>query len=459
LLVILLVLGSAVYLLLDYSLTAEIDRNLENKADEVLKSTRVVGTLPFFLRQIVLPDVEVFAAPDVYLQVMAGNGEIAVKSQNLGNYTLPAPYNIKEELVREKKSFVTLSVQNEKLRMVVKPLLLGGELVGILQVARPLKPVTLALARLRGIIILGGFVSLFISLFLGWFMSGKVLKPIEDLTGEARAIGEEKDFRRRVKYEGPKDELGELAVTFNTMLESLEEAYGRLNASLLAQQRFVADASHELRTPLTSIQGNVDFLRKLCEEGRDIQLEKEVLSDIDSETRRLSRLVKELLTLARADAGFNLELSPVDIAPLLEDTVRQARYLVKGQVFETDLEEASGAVIKADADYFKQMLLIFFDNAFKYTPSGKRVLFSAKRRGEKLALVFEDEGQGIPPKDIPHLFERFYRAKESRTGEGTGLGLAIASWIAGQHHGEITVKSEYGRGSVFTILVPLLRLF
>jgi len=459
LLAILIVLGSAVYLLLDYSLTAEIDRNLDSKANEVLKSTRVVGTLPFFLRQIVLPDVEVFAAPDVYLQVMAGNGEIAVKSQNLGGYTLPAPADIKERLLREKRVFVTLSVQNEKLRMVVKPLSLGGELVGILQVARPLKPVTLALARLRGIILVGGVFSVFVSLLLGWFMSGKALKPIEDLTKDARAIGEEKDFRRRVKYEGPRDELGELAVTFNTMLESLEEAYGRLNDSLQAQKRFVADASHELRTPLTSIRGNVDFLRKLCEEGRDINLEKEVLADIDSETRRLSRLVKDLLTLARADAGFNLELAPVEAAPLLEDSVRQARHLVKGQVFEADTSGAAGAVIAADADYFKQMLLIFFDNAFKYTPAGKKVSFSAETRGEKLALVFKDEGQGIPSKDIPYLFERFYRGQESRTGEGTGLGLAIAKWIAGQHRGEITVDSEYGRGTVFTVFVPLLSLF
>lgn len=462
LLLILCILGLFVYLFLDYSLTSEIDRNIEQQADKVIGSTRVVGSLPFFLRQVVLPDVEVFAAPDVFLQVMATNGDIAVKSNNLGNYDLPVPQQAMQEVLERGSSFITFSfenVDNQKLRMVFKPILLDGEIVGILQVARPLAPVYAALSQLRSVLVWGGLAAIIISLGLGWFISGRTLRPIRELTSDAKKIGEERDFQRRVRYQGPMDDLGELAITFNTMLGSLEKAYSRLTESLQAQKRFVADASHELRTPLTSIQGNVDFLIKTGSLHQENSLNTEVLADISSETKRLSRLVKDLLTLARADAGFSLEMVEIELLPLLEESTRQARHLVKGQDFVAELKEARGLVIKADGDYLKQMLLIFFDNAFKYTPAGKKVIFKVSVIDNEVVLIFQDEGPGIPETELPHLFERFFRVQNSRTGEGAGLGLAIAKWIIDQHQGRITVESAKGQGSVFSIYLPVLRFF
>jgi signal transduction histidine kinase len=459
LVLIILILGSSVYLLLEYSLIAEIDRNLDQKANEVLRSTRVVGNLPFFLRQVVLPDVEVFAGPDVYLQIVANNGEIATKSNNLGEYNLPVSNEAIENVNPRYSSFSSFNIENEKLRMVIKPLFLDEDVVGILQVARPLQTVNLALARLRSILFLGGLASLFVSLLLGWIMSGKALQPIRDLAGEAKTIGEDRDFQRRVSYHGPNDEIGGLAITFNNMLGRLDEAYQRLADALKVQQRFVADASHELRTPLTSIQGNVDFLLKKQTEEKSSALDGEVLADISSETRRVSRLVKDLLTLARADAGFSLDIVPLEFLPILEDTARNAQYLTKGHILEVDIQEVEGIEIKADADYLKQMLLIFFDNAFKYTPAGKKVIFQAKRTTQEILLIFQDEGLGIPEKDLPYLFDRFFRVQGSRSGEGTGLGLGIAKWIIDQHNGRIKVESELGHGTRFTIYLPILSLF
>jgi signal transduction histidine kinase len=154
-----------------------------------------------------------------------------------------------------------------------------------------------------------------------------------------------------------------------------------------------------------------------------------------------------------------MELIPLELQPLLEDTARQAQYLIKGQIFETDLSPAEGITIQADADYLKQLLLIFLDNAFKYTPAGQKVTFQARVDQDEVQLIFRDEGVGIPPKDLPYLFERFYRAQDSRTGEGTGLGLSIAQWIIEQHQGRVTVSSEWGQGSEFIIYFPVLRLF
>ena len=450
LLAILLILGSFVYLVLEYSLLGQLERDLQTKATEVLKSTKVVSTLPFFLRQIVLPDVEVFAAPDLYLQVVIKNGEIVARSQNLGTYSLPVETAVVEDVLRGKSQFTTFNVDGEALRMIVKPLVLEGEIVGILQVARPLKPVALALARLQKILLMGGFISLLISLGLGWFMSGRALGPIRHLTEEAKSIGEERDFQRRVQYAGPRDELGELAVTFNTMLAGLEDAYTQ-------QKRFVADASHELRTPLTSIQGNVDFLLQLREQ--DEALRREALCDISTETQRLNRLVGELLTLARADSGFQLTLTELELSPVLEEVVRQARFLVKGQNFTASLEEAEGIMLRVDPDYFKQMLYIFLDNGFKYTPPGKDFLFKVERQDAEVLFIFQDEGPGIPQKELPHIFERFYRSGTSRTGEGAGLGLAIAKWLIDEHSGKIKVDSEEGKGTTFIISFPILRLF
>lgn len=457
LLAILLVLGSFVYLLLHYSLMSQLEREMDVKADEVLKSTKVVSTLPFFLRQIVLPDVEVFAAPDVYLQVVIQNGEIVARSQNLGTYSLPIDRKILEEVFQGKSKYSTFKVENQEFRMLVEPMIFEGEIVGLLQVARPLKYVAIALTRLQRILLIGGFFSLLLSLFLGWFMSGRALAPIRHLTKEAKSIGEERNFQRRVEYNGPPDELGELAHTFNQMLSGLEKAYKRLAEALSFQKRFVADASHELRTPLTSIQGNVDFLLQL--DKYDAELQKETLADISSETRRLNRLVKELLTLAKADSGFSLNYQEVELAALLGEVVRQARFLEQGQNFLAALEEAEGVVLRVDPDCFKQMLYIFLDNGFKYTPPGKNFFFKVVRAEDEVTLIFQDEGPGIPEKDLPHIFERFYRSETSRTGEGAGLGLAIAQWIIKEHGGKLRVESKENIGTTFFISFTILRLF
>lgn len=453
LIAILIILGSLVYVLLHFSLMSQMERELQTKADEVLKSTKVVSTLPFFLRQIVLPDVEVFAAPDIYLQIVIKSGEIVARSQNLGSYSLPIDPKIFRSVLQGNSIFHTFNIDNEEFRVLVKPVRVDEEIVGILQVARPLKGVDLAMRRLQTILLVGGLLSLLLSLVLGRFMSGRALAPIKHLTAEAKSIGKERDFQRRVRYSGPPDELNELAVTFNQMLAGLEEAYQQLTDSLSLQQRFVADASHELRTPLTSIQGNVDFLLQL--DQKDPKLQKEVLLDISAETQRLSRLVKELLTLAKADSGLKLNLTELKIAPVLEEVVRQARFLEKGQNFILSLEAAEGVVLRVDPDYFKQMLYIFLDNGFKYTPPGQSFSFQVKREGEELGLIFQDEGPGIPEKDLPHIFERFYRSEASRTGEGAGLGLAIAKWIIEQHGGKIKVESEENKGTTFFITFPM----
>jgi signal transduction histidine kinase len=242
------------------------------------------------------------------------------------------------------------------------------------------------------------------------------------------------------------DEVGQLTATVNDML-------GRLEGSFDTQQRLVADVSHELRTPLTTIQGNLDLLRRGAAE--DPAMRTESLAAIGNETARMRRLVNDLLLLAQADAGLRLQLQPVELDTLLLDVYRQGQMISQGTGVRVRLGAEDQAVVLGDADRLRQLLLNLVDNGIKYTPAGGDVTLTLKREAGWILVSVADTGCGIPQEDLPHIFERFYRADRSRTRPGgAGLGLSIAKWVAEAHGGEIEVESEQGQGTVFTLYLP-----
>jgi len=231
----------------------------------------------------------------------------------------------------------------------------------------------------------------------------------------------------------------------------------RLETLFHTQRRFVADVSHELRTPLTTIQGNVQLLRRGAAE--DPEARRETLADIESEVARMSRLVADLLLLARMDAGVELDLAPVELDTLVLDVYRTAQLLTNA--VHVRLGHEDQAVIQGDADRLRQLLLNLVDNALKYTPPGGRVTLSLHKKEGWVQIVVADTGLGIPPEDlqpgpsgVPPIFERFYRADRARSRGGTGLGLSIVHWIANAHGGRIEVESTVGHGSTFTVWLP-----
>jgi signal transduction histidine kinase len=244
-----------------------------------------------------------------------------------------------------------------------------------------------------------------------------------------------------------RDELGRLAATFNQMLTSIEAAY-------VAQQRFVSDASHELRAPLTAIQGNLELLRRhpeMVSADRD-----ESLAEAEREAGRLTRLVADLLALARADAGVTLQCRPVDLDTVVLDAFRMARSLAHGQ--ELSLEPFEPAQVLGDEDRLKQLVLILLDNALKYTPVRGQVTLGLHQRDQQVEITVRDTGVGIATEDLPHVFDRFYRADPARSRDpgGTGLGLPIARWIARQHAGEVILSSTPGQGTMVVVQLPPL---
>jgi len=278
---------------------------------------------------------------------------------------------------------------------------------------------------------------------VGWFLARASLRPIDRVSQAARAIGQSGRLDRRLDPPPHQDEVGRLVGTFNEMLD-------RLEASFNAQRRFVADASHELRTPLTTIRGNAQLLRR----ARDLPPEEveEALADIASEAQRMSRLVTELLRLARADAGQDLERAPVRLDEILRDVHRHSQ-LHKPET-PVRLLPAPAAQVLGSRDALQELFLILVDNALKYTPAGD-VTLSLERQDGEYAVRVRDTGVGIAPEDLPHIFERFYRATRVRQQDGTGLGLAIAQWIAEQHGGRIVVDSVVGQGTTFTVWLPV----
>jgi two-component system, OmpR family, sensor kinase len=306
------------------------------------------------------------------------------------------------------------------------------------------------LNTLRVILIAGDTLVILAAFAIGWFLAGAALAPIHRITQTAQAIGAERDFRRRVQHIGPNDEVGQLAITFNTMLTELESAYRQVEQALDVQRRFVADASHELRTPLTTVRGNIELLRQ--DVPMDDKERADVLADTKEEIERLIRLVNQLLVLARADARHPLRREPLPLKPLIEDVCRQTKLLAPRRTIT--VEAVDDVTVLADRDALKQVLLILLDNARMHTPASAAVSVTTVIADGRVAIKIRDTGPGIAPNLLPHIFERFYRGNVSRSGGGTGLGLSIAKELLEAQDGSITVDSQIGQGSVFTMTLP-----
>jgi two-component system, OmpR family, sensor kinase len=343
-------------------------------------------------------------------------------------------------------AFGLILTPEQRWRVYVLPLRQDGAIAGYLETLTPLGRLDESIRLYRLILLALGLAGLSAALIGGWAIAGGALRPIARMTSTASTIAHSRDLSHRIATPPHRDELGRLATTFNDMLSSIETAYG-------AQQRFVADASHELRAPLTAIQGNLELIRRHPEmppADRD-----EALGEAEREAVRLTRLVADLLALARADAGVALQQRPVDLDAVALDAFRSARQLAQNQQLALDTLEPVQVI--GDADRLKQLLLILLDNALKYTPSGGRVTMGLRQCVGGSEITVQDTGVGIAAEDLPRVFERFYRADPARSRDagGTGLGLPIARWIIEQHHGAIHIDSVPGQGTTVTVSLPI----
>jgi two-component system OmpR family sensor kinase len=388
--------------------------------------------------------------PGRWTQTRNVDGTVIARTFDLADTTLPLSAAGLSAVKGGTAWSETEEVQGEPLLIYSQPVEDQNRVVEIVQVAAPIAEREQSLGTLRLILLVGSILVIILAFAVGWWLSGTALSPIHRITQTARAIGAERSFSRRVQHTGPNDEIGQLTVTFNGMLTELQSAFRQVEEALLTQRRFVADASHELRTPLTTIRGNIELLRR--EPPIDAKERSDVLGDTKDEAERLIRLVNQLLVLARVDAGRALRRDPLPIKPLLEDSCRQTKLLDPDRTITC--EAPPDAAVLADRDALKQVMLILLDNALVHTPPGASINVSSAATDGRVTISVRDTGTGIPPQLLPHIFERFYRGEVSRSGPGTGLGLAIAKELVEAQDGGLTVDSQVGQGSVFTVTLP-----
>jgi two-component system OmpR family sensor kinase len=432
----LLIFGSLAYGLVNFTLFDQIDNTLQQATTQLASHLRVNSMGQFDTSGL----AEVTPLGNLLFQVWDTNGNLVYARPS----DLRAPLNGSGKVVSS-ASFGTFQTSVGSLRVYTIPLETSRTTVGILQVGESLTLVEAAQQRLVSALAILAVIIIPISGIAAWFVTRRALQPLTNMTEVATQITRADDLRRRIPLEGTaEDEIGQLIQAFNQTLERLENLFN-------SQNRFLADVSHELRTPLTVIKGNVGLMKQIgCND-------EESLDNINQEVDRLSRLVGDLLVLAQAETGnLPLDIQIVELDTVLLEVYEQMRTLAAGKT-KVNLAEIDQIRVKGDRDRLKQLFLNLVANAVQHTPGGIVVL-KLNKQGGKAVFTVSDNGPGIPEEDLPHIFERFYRGEKSRTRDktsGFGLGLSISRWIVNLHEGTINVESEVGKGTTFTVQLPL----
>jgi signal transduction histidine kinase len=436
---ILLVISAAVIIVVAALLFNQIDDKLE-AAQKVVLEKIVINSLGKVEARLSSTDI----STDVAVQIWGLDGELQSSFGWLENFA-DKPFD-RDALRIDHPVYRDTSTDGSRIRVLSIPLKRDDHLIAVLQVASSLEVVEIARSNLTDVLSIIWIVAVLFSGMAVWFTLGQTLKPLEAITETVEQINRADDLSRRIPYQGTEsDEIGDLVSSFNQTLERLEGLF-------TSQQRLLADVSHELRTPLTVIKGNADLMRRMK------SLDEESLTSIDQEAGRLTRLVGGLLLLAQAESGkLALNMKRVEL-DLLVTEVFQEMSILAGSKVRVRLNEIDQVYVNGDRDRLKQVFINLVANAIQYTPPGGEVFLSLEKIGEQARVICRDTGPGIPAEDLPHIFERFYRAEKSRTRgrtSGFGLGLSIANWIVERHGGRIEVDSQEGKGTTFAIWLPL----
>ena len=412
----------------------DFDEELENAAGALAAETRVASD-PVLGRPVIsAPRLDDFAmAEDAVIQVVDGSGKPLASTGDAPQLGPP------EGSVHDV----------DGLRVATKPIA-DSSLQGYSVIyARPDDGVDATVGRLwlfLGAGVLGGTV---LALLAGLAIADRAMRPIASLTALAREIASTRDPSRRMPIPAADDEVGELAATMDGMLEALDEARSEREQALERQREFVADASHELRTPLTSVQANLELLQAA---GEDEQAVESALAS----TMRMSRLVSDLLLLARADTGRRAARTELDLSATAAEALEEVAPLAGERKLEGELGEPLPLV--GNPDELHRLVRNLLENAVRHTPKGSTVKLRASREGSDAVLEVSDDGPGLAPGMEKQIFERFVRGDgpaDTAAGGGSGLGLAIVRAVAESHGGSVEAGSSSSGGARFTVRLPL----
>jgi len=441
--VLLIALSAGVYFYLSRSLYRSLDDSLE------LRSTQL-SSIPAILESIRQGEFQEELGEFVILYFYSGDQLMEMSPQGI---SIPLSDEFISQAIAGASLFTTIQTEDgEGLRLLAVPInisILGpppGIQPAALIIARSTKQIDQALAGLLRTLIIAVPLALALAAAGGIFLARRALKPVDKIAQTAQEI-EESDLSRRINV-NTKDELGRLAATLNEMIGRLEKAFQR-------QKQFTSDASHELRTPLAVIEAESTLALQKERPSSDYRQSLEIISQ---ESRQMSSLIDQLLTLARADAGKEQwNFTEVDLGKLIGNLSTDVEVLCQEKGLSFQLGQSQDLVVKGDEARLRELFMNLLDNAIKYTPALGTVSVSFRREGQMAVVAIMDTGIGIPAEDIPFIFERFYRVDKSRSRAegGSGLGLAICRHIAEVHGGKIEVESQVGMGSTFSVWLSL----
>lgn len=342
------------------------------------------------------------------------------------------------QAVEEMEQAKTVRVNGELIRLLTAPVKLGAVQIGL-----PTEEFEEVKRGFLWSIALGSPVLLAMACLGGYWMSGRVLKPVDGISTAAAQIRAQ-DLAARLPVRGVGDELDRLSGVLNDMLSRLEAAFRRIT-------EFTADASHELRTPVAVIQTTAELMQTRP------RTEEEHLGawrTVTAETERTASLIADLLTLARFDAGkAELDFQLIDLPETVRASAEEMRVMAEAKGLHLIVDADTPCVVRGDSEALRRLVCILLDNAIKFTGAGGEIHLAVRNA----TVTVSDNGPGIPADELSLIFERFYRVSKDRSRKtgGAGLGLSIAQWIVEQHGGEIRVRSVVAKGSEFTVLLPL----
>ncbi len=431
--------GIIVYLQTSKRLYASVDDTLQTRANRIITddandpSPGAIQTDPTVLDEI--------ADPGVYVQILSKDGVITNKSSNLAS---PLPVATHRRLTFATASFETHQTSNgERVRVLYQDLPNDG---GRLLVARSLHPTDAALDRIRVVLIGGGVLFLLVANVAAYVVAAPALRPLREATSTASEIEATGDFSRRIAGDDQAGEVGLLVRTLNDMIVKIE-------STLNAHRAFLADSSHELRRPLAVLRGNLELLRGDAIPGDERQT---IIEETDEESRRMSRILADLLMLSQVDARLILQMQPVDLAQLVQSVAEHERQRFPDREITIAPNGAAPVVVRADEQRVRQLLENLLENAARYTDASAPIELSLHRNGRFAVAEVRDHGPGMSNDESKHAFERFFRGSRGRRShaDGSGLGLAIVQHIAEAHGGGVALNSS-PEGTVVKIELPL----
>ncbi|MCX7990662.1 MAG: HAMP domain-containing histidine kinase [Proteobacteria bacterium] len=390
-----------------------------------------------------------FSGAEGYVRIVRDDGKVISATQNVFFQNLKLDYeSIKilssnREILRDfpaPKGF-----KEKKIRVLFYPIVLNGKLIAYIEVASSLQRLENIQSSIIQLFLIIIPVALAISNIGGLFIFNRGLKPLSILNKELKNISA-KNPTKLPRWDKD-DEFRELFESINDMLD-------RFNKTCIQTAQFSADASHELRTPLTIIKGLIEVSLR---SERTVEEYQDTLVSILEEIERMVRIVEDLLLISKSEAGEVLiEKREVNIKTLLTELCEQLSFFAEDKNIELIYTDIEDIIIMADALRLRQVFTNLIENAIKYNKDQGKVFVYTKRENEGLSIYVEDTGIGIKEEDIPHIFDRFFRADKSRKREigGAGLGLSICKWIIEGHNGYINVSSRFGEGTTFKVWLP-----